>query len=157
MATPRELSSLSLAQHAVRLRTLLDRPIAEALKKHGLSAGELDVLGALAASGDAGALPRELSSQLLLTTGGLSNILRRLEEDGHITREANSSDARSSIVRLTEQGLRVGRETGNAVSEAISRVLRPVDRSVLDTAAQLLHQVLVDLDEDAPVHREFPS
>lgn len=149
------MSSLSLAQHAVRLQTLLERHIAEVLKKHGLSRSELDVLGALASCGDAGARPQELSSQLLLTTGGISNILRRLENDGHITREANRTDARSNIVRLTPQGHDVARETGAAVAEVIDRVLHPVDRSVIDTAAELLHQVLVALDEDSPVHRDL--
>ena len=154
MPSSRELSSLSLAQHAVRLQTLLDRHVADVLKKHGLSRSELDVLGALAANGDA--RPQELSSQLLLTTGGLSNILRRLQTDGHITREADTTDARSSIVRLTDQGTAVARETGAAVSEAIARALGPVDESVLDSAAEHLHRVLVGLDEDAPVHRGVP-
>ncbi|MCR3750841.1 MarR family winged helix-turn-helix transcriptional regulator [Lentzea californiensis] len=149
------MSSLSLAQHAVRLQTLLERHIAEVLKKHGLSRSELDVLGALASCGDAGARPQELASQLLLTTGGISNILRRLENDGHITREANRTDARSSIVRLTPQGHGVARETGAAVAEVIDRALHPVGRSVIDKAAELLHQVLVALDEDSPVHRDL--
>ncbi|SDO70543.1 MarR family winged helix-turn-helix transcriptional regulator [Lentzea jiangxiensis] len=152
MSSARELSSLSLAQHAVRLQTLLERHIADVLKKRGLSRSELDVLGALAARGD-GARPHELSSQLLLTTGGLSNILRRLHENGHITREANAADARSTIVRITEQGGDVARETGAAVTEVIGRVLGQVDEAVLQTAAEHLHRVLVDLDEDAPVHR----
>ncbi|USX53472.1 MarR family winged helix-turn-helix transcriptional regulator [Lentzea sp. HUAS12] len=154
MPSPRELSSLSLAQHAVRLQTLLERVVVDVLKEHGLSRGELDVLGALAANGDA--RPQELSSQLLLTTGGLSNILRRLQTDGHITREANTADARSSIVRLTGQGKAIALETGAAVSEAIARALGTVDESVLASAAEHLHRVLVGLDEDAPVHRGVP-
>ncbi|MGI5499703.1 MarR family winged helix-turn-helix transcriptional regulator [Lentzea sp. CA-135723] len=144
------MSSLSLAQHAVRLQTLLERHIAEVLKQHGLSRSELDVLGALAGGP---ARPQELSSQLLLTTGGISNILRRLEADGHITREANAKDARSNIVRLTPQGEAIARETGDAVTEVIDRVLGPVDASVVSAAADHLHRVLVALGEDAPVHR----
>lgn len=154
MPTPRELSSLSLGQHAVRLQTLLERHVVDVLRKHGLSRGELDVLGALAAGGDV--RPQELSSQLLLTTGGLSNILRRLEADGHITREANATDARSSIVRLTARGAATARETGAAVSEALARALEAVDGTVLDAAAEHLHRVLVSLGEDAPVHRGLP-
>ncbi|MFD4668133.1 MarR family winged helix-turn-helix transcriptional regulator [Lentzea sp. NPDC058450] len=144
------MSSLSLAQHAVRLQTLLERHIAEVLKNHGLSRSELDVLGALAC-GDA--RPQELSSQLLLTTGGISNILRRLEADGHITREANTKDARSNIVRITPRGEAIARETGDAVTEVINRVLGPVDDSLIERAAEQLHEVLLALDEDAPVHR----
>ncbi|GLY50437.1 MarR family transcriptional regulator [Lentzea sp. NBRC 102530] len=144
------MSSLSLAQHAVRLQTLLERHIAEVLKQHGLSRSELDVLGALACGE---ARPQELSAQLLLTTGGISNILRRLEADGHITREANAKDARSNIVRLTAQGKAIAQQTGDAVTDVIDRVLGAVEDSLVETAADQLHQVLIALGEDAPVHR----
>ena len=149
-----QTSALSLAQHTVRLQTLLERPIASVLSAHGLSRSELDVLGALAERGDRGARPRELSSRLLLTTGGLSNILRRLQADGLIEREADTSDARSHIVRLTAEGRTTAHETGTAAIAAIARALDPADASVLQQAAELLHQVLTVMGEDAPVHRD---
>ncbi|MFC4241761.1 MarR family winged helix-turn-helix transcriptional regulator [Gryllotalpicola reticulitermitis] len=147
-------SALSLAQHAVRLQTLLDRRIVDVLNAHGLSRSELDVLGALAERGDDGARPRELSSRLLLTTGGTSNILRRLHEDGLIEREADPSDARSQIIRLTTQGKEAAQRAGTAAGEVISQVLEPVDSSLLQSAAQLLHEVLTAMNDDAPVHRD---
>ena len=64
--------------------------------------GWLDA-GALVERGYEGARPRELSSRLPLTTGGLSNILRRLQHDELIEREADTADARSRVVRLTEE------------------------------------------------------
>gem|GEM_PF-1355284 len=146
--------SLSLAQHAVRLQTLLDREVVRVLSAHGLSRGELDVLGALAERGGSGARPRELSSLLLLTTGGLSNILRRLHDDGLVEREADPSDARSHVVRLTVEGEAAALEAGAAAVAAISRVLAPVETPMLHDAAQLLHRVLVEVGEDAPVHRD---
>lgn len=153
MDREREQLALSLAQHAVRLQMLLDRRIMPELNAHGLSRSELDVLGALIAQGETGARPRELSSQLLLTAGGLSNILRRLHEDGLIEREVDAADARSQIIRLTAKGKSTAHETGIAVTDVIGRALQPVETSVLDSAAQLLHQVLTSIDEDAPVHR----
>ncbi|GAA4386338.1 MarR family winged helix-turn-helix transcriptional regulator [Tsukamurella soli] len=152
----REQVSLSLAQHAVRLQTLLDRRIMSVLNEHGLSRSELDVLGALAECDDVGARPGELSSRLLLTTGGLSNILRRLHDDGVIERETDPSDARSHIVRLTPKGKATAHETGIAATVAIGRALDTVEESLLQETAELLHRVLIVMDEDAPVHRDPP-
>jgi DNA-binding MarR family transcriptional regulator len=150
----RQQLALGLAQHAVRLQVLLDRRIMSVLNVRGLSRSELDVLGALAERGDEGARPRELSARLLLTTGGLSNILRRLHEDGLIERERDASDARSQIIRLTAQGQTTAHETALAATEEISRALEPVDPSALEAAAQSLHRVLVAIGEDGPVHRD---
>ena len=152
MTDDRRNDAVSLAQHAVRLEGLFDRRIAGILHAHGISRGELDVLRALASGDPAGARPGELSSRLLLTTGGLSNILRRLQADGLIERQHDLSDARSHRVQLTPQGRALAREAGQAAAVAMSDALVSVDPSVLRAAAQSLHEVLVALGEDGAVH-----
>lgn len=138
----------------MRLQTLLDRRIVEVLNAHGLSRSGLDVLGALAEYEGTGTRPRKLSSRLLLTTGGLSNILRRLQNDGLIERETDVHDARGQIIRITSKGKAIAQKAGIAAGDAIDKALDPVDTVVLQAAAELLHEVLSDIDEDAPVHRQ---
>lgn len=154
MVDDREQVSLSLAQHTVRLQLLLDRRIMSVLDAHGLSRAQLDVLGALAERGETGARARELSSRLLLTTGGLSNILRRLEDDDLIEREPDLADGRSQIIRLSGKGRAVAREAGTAAVQVISGALGAVDDSVLRQCDQLLHTILLVMNEDSPVHRD---
>jgi DNA-binding MarR family transcriptional regulator len=48
--------------------------------------------------------PKELLRTLILTSGGLSNLLRRMERDGTITRMSDDRDGRGVIVQLTERG-----------------------------------------------------
>jgi DNA-binding MarR family transcriptional regulator len=48
--------------------------------------------------------PKALLDTLILTSGGLSNLLRRLEKAGHIRRMADETDGRGVIVELTERG-----------------------------------------------------
>jgi DNA-binding MarR family transcriptional regulator len=153
MVVDREQVSLSLAQHAVRLQTLLDRRIVGVLHAHGLSRAELDVLGALVEFGENGVRARELSSRLLLTTGGLSNILRRLQADDLISREPDLADGRSQVIRLSTKGRSVAQETGTATVQVIRGALDAVDESVLEQCDQLLHTILLAIDEDSPVHR----
>jgi DNA-binding MarR family transcriptional regulator len=153
MVDDREQVSLSLAQHAVRLQTVLDRRIVSALHAHGLSRAELDVLGALVERGETGARARELSSRLLLTTGGLSNILRRLEADDLINREPDLADGRSQIIRVSTKGRSVAQEAGMAAVRVICGALGAVHDTVLEQCDQLLHTILLAIGEDSPVHR----
>ena len=51
--------------------------------------------------------PKALLDSLILTSGGLSNLLRKLEKAGHIRRMADETDGRGVIVELTEQGRRL--------------------------------------------------
>ncbi len=148
----REVAALSLAQHTARLQALMERPIANALNPHGLSSAELDVLGALMSHKEGGIRPGELSSRLLLTTGGLSNILRRLKADELIERRVDARDGRSYTISLTSKGRVVAREAGLAVNAVIDQLLEDVDSEVLQSASQLMHRVLAELGEDLPVH-----
>ena len=50
----------------------------------------------------AGALtPRQLSGLLQLSSGGTTGLIKRLEEDGHVTRDRHPHDQRSTVIRLS--------------------------------------------------------
>lgn len=71
----------------------------------GLSEGEFDVLATLRRAGEpyeraAG----ELADHTLVTTGGLTKRVDRLEARGLVERRTEASDARRRIVRLTPEG-----------------------------------------------------
>ncbi|MFF0626764.1 MarR family winged helix-turn-helix transcriptional regulator [Streptomyces sp. NPDC004296] len=143
---------VEFAQHVGRLHTLLDRVVVSAVTGFGLSRGEFDVLVALAARPE-GIRPGQLSEGLLLTTGGLSNILRRLQRDGLIERLLETSDRRGRSIHLTDAGWAMARETTVVVYAGIERLLESIDASSLGEANAHLHSVLSHLGEDAPVHR----
>jgi DNA-binding MarR family transcriptional regulator len=90
--------------HSVALE-LTDRLVA-VYAQFGLSEGEFDVLATLRRAGSpyeraAG----ELADHTLVTTGGLTKRVDRLEARGLVERRASASDARRRIVRLTPEGL----------------------------------------------------
>lgn len=73
--------------------------------EYGLTEGEFDVLATLRRAGApyehaAG----ELADHTLVTTGGLTKRVDRLEARGLVERRAEASDARRRIVRLTPEG-----------------------------------------------------
>ncbi|MCW3491955.1 MarR family winged helix-turn-helix transcriptional regulator [Microbacterium sp. SSM24] len=71
----------------------------------GLTEGEFDVLATLRRAGE----PYEhaagdLADHTLVTTGGLTKRVDRLEARGLVERRAEASDARRRLVRLTPEG-----------------------------------------------------
>lgn len=80
-------------------------PIEAVLKAHGMDAGEADVLFTLLRSGPPYRLrPTELFRSLMVSSGGLTARLDRLETAGLIRRVAAPGDGRSIPVELTEEG-----------------------------------------------------
>lgn len=90
----------------MRRLTLTIRPHIEAIfARHGIDSGEFDVIGTLLRSGAPHVLrPTELYRWLMITSGGLTARLGRLEVAGLVTRDKDPADSRSSLVRLTDKG-----------------------------------------------------
>ncbi len=88
-----------------RLAAHLTDELVTVYAEHGLTEGDFDVLATLRRSGapyerSAG----ELAEHTMITTGGMTKRLDRLEERGLITRRASQTDARGRIVALTLAG-----------------------------------------------------
>ncbi|EFL32171.1 MarR family regulatory protein [Streptomyces viridochromogenes DSM 40736] len=76
--------------------------------RFGIATGEFDVLATLRRSGEPYTLsPRRLSETLMLTTGGMTGRLDKLERAGLLRRSPDPHDRRGLQVTLTEEGLRV--------------------------------------------------
>lgn len=73
--------------------------------EHGLQPGEFDVLATLRRSGAPYALtPTALYEAAMLSSGGMTNRIDRLETAGLIERQKHPSDRRGVLVALTGQG-----------------------------------------------------
>ncbi|QLF94652.1 MarR family transcriptional regulator [Pseudomonas sp. ABC1] len=73
--------------------------------EHGLQSGEFDVLATLRRSGEPYALtPTVLYESAMISSGGMTNRIDRLEKAGLIERRKHPHDRRGVLVALTEQG-----------------------------------------------------
>ncbi|MDX3577986.1 MarR family winged helix-turn-helix transcriptional regulator [Streptomyces sp. FL07-04A] len=78
----------------------------QAYAAFGIARGEFDVLATLRRSGEPYTLsPRQLSATLMLTTGGMTGRLDKLERAGLLRRSPDPHDRRGLQVTLTERGL----------------------------------------------------
>jgi DNA-binding MarR family transcriptional regulator len=123
---------LVLAQH-------LDRSVNEQLAKHDLSLGQFDILATLRRQGPDGRLaPSQLMQSVMLSSGGMTNRLDRLEEAGWIVREADPSDRRSVVVALTQKGREVIDEATQTRFDEAKASLPPLNAKEMRELSRLL-------------------
>ncbi len=86
----------------------LEKSVNDALGVHGLSLGQFDILATLRREGPKGRLtPTQLIQSVMLSSGGMTNRLDRLEEAGWIQRRPDPEDRRGVVVTLTLEGCKL--------------------------------------------------
>lgn len=89
---------LVLAKH-------LEKNVEQALAAHELTLGQFDILATLRRQPEGtGLSPGQLLASVMLSSGGMTNRLDKLEAQGLIARRADPKDRRAVIVALTEKG-----------------------------------------------------
>lgn len=115
----------------------------------GLSRADFDVLATLRRSGEPFQLsPGGLSGSLMLTTGGMTGRLDRLERAGLVTRSPAPSDRRSLLVTLTEHGREVVDRAVVAGLDAQQRLLADIPASDRRRLDALLRRLLAAISAD---------
>lgn len=116
-------------------------------KTHGLQAGEFDVLATLRRAGAPYALtPTQLFGTLMVSSGGMTNRLDRLEKAGLIQRSPNPEDRRGTLVSLTEKGLELMNRLVPLHVENEARLLAALSREEQETLGRLLGKLLDGLE-----------
>ncbi len=130
-----------------RLHALAGREIDAVFARHGISTGEYDVLAALRRSGEPfRQQPSQLARALMLSPAGMTNRVDRLEASGHVGREADPGDRRSSYVVLTDSGRELVDEVTDEHLDNETRLLSPLSTSDRATLDRLLRALLAQFD-----------
>lgn len=140
------LDGMEILARARRLTMLSRAPIEAVFERHGLDTGEFDVLATLRRTDKPSVRPTELYQDLMISSGGLTDRLRRLEEAGMIERISCAEDKRSKRVGLTVRG--------RSVIDAAFAEDMEVERALLSSLtsdqkaelADLLAQLLVSME-----------
>jgi DNA-binding MarR family transcriptional regulator len=108
----------------------------------GLQPGEFDVLATLRRSGEPYMLsPTHLYETVMISSGGMTNRLDRLERAGLVERRPDPNDRRGKLIALTDAGKRVIDETIDrhvANEERILSVLTPAEQKKLNALLRKL-------------------
>ncbi|AEW98161.1 MULTISPECIES: MarR family winged helix-turn-helix transcriptional regulator [Streptomycetaceae] len=140
---PRGAAVTELAARTTALAAALDEATTTALAPTGLTRADYDVLAALHRTGPPHRLkPTDITAACHLSSGGTSNVLRRLATSGYITREADAHDGRSTWVELTPEGHHLTTQALTATTTAHTRLLAHLPPDTLTTLTTLLRQAL---------------
>ncbi|QUQ66629.1 MarR family regulatory protein [Kutzneria sp. CA-103260] len=140
------LESMAVAKRISRVARNLEQHLAKALAPYGLDPGEFDVMATLLRSGPPYELtPNALNRSLLISSGGLTKRLTRLESRGLVSRRLDPDDRRSLLAALTEPGRALAGEAVVAhtrASAGLADSLPAADRARLTELLRslLLHQ-----------------
>ncbi|MEU8459717.1 MarR family transcriptional regulator [Streptomyces sp. NPDC029003] len=114
--------------------------------RYGITTGEFDVVATLRRSGTPYTLsPRQLSATLMLTTGGMTGRLDKLEKAGLLTRSPDPHDRRGLQVTITERGLALIDEAVGAGLEVQAGVLQGLDAEEAELLTGLLRKLLANV------------
>ncbi|QCB93015.1 MarR family winged helix-turn-helix transcriptional regulator [Cellulomonas shaoxiangyii] len=122
-------------------------------RQHGLAEGDFDVLATLRRAGEPYAYSAgELAEHTLVTSGGMTKRVDRLEAAGLVRRRVSETDGRGRVVELTDRGREV---IDAAFTDHIAnqhRLLALLDPGDADLLEDVLRRWLARL-EDLPSPR----
>jgi DNA-binding MarR family transcriptional regulator len=95
--------------------------------------------------------PTELSEVVLRSSGGMTQILDRLESAGLVERSADASDRRKVVVGLTSEGLRTAERANASYRRARERLLSALTAEEIEQLDSAVHRLLGVLGEDGHV------
>jgi len=137
-------SGKAVVGRLLRLEEVVLRTLNDALLPHRIKYQEYAVLATLRVAGSPYQLtPSKLQSTLLFSSGGISNLLKRLEREDLVRRVGNPLDGRGVLVTLTPKGRRLADRAmpDHAKAEwALLHMFSPAER---DTLANLLSRMMV--------------
>ena len=145
--TAADLTNMALVgrvqRFAAELRPRLDATHSE----NGLSGESFDVLATLRRSGAPHELtPTQLYTQLMLSSGAITNRIDRLEADGFVERRADPDDRRGTRVRLTAKGKALIDRAMMPHVKNEERILSMLTSDEKKQLEKLLRKVLLELE-----------
>jgi DNA-binding MarR family transcriptional regulator len=140
-------SAKHVTGRVLRLASLFQQAYAPEFEAAGLNAGDYGVLVALRRAGAPFRLtPTELARQRMMTSGGMTPVIDRLEREGLVKRLPNPADRRGSLVELTRAGRRRVDSAMARHAETEQRLVDHLDAREREQLAALLRKLLLGVE-----------
>jgi DNA-binding MarR family transcriptional regulator len=134
-----DVSPMQVLARVHRIFLRYHAQIAKVFDGQGLNPAAFAVLAALYRGGPPYRLKvSELADQTLVSTGGMTQRIDRLEALGLLTRERDGADRRAVFAQLTDEGQRRARAAAVAHFENESRMLALLDAGQREQLAEAL-------------------
>lgn len=138
-----DTSSLLLITRLARLSILIEAFQRESLEPYNLTPNDYAVLAALRRAGPPYELaPSTLYTDLDRSSGGMTKMLKRLENLGFVERTPDPQDGRSTLVALTPAGIEVEEKVFRLFLSRLHDLLAPFSQAELKEIEQSLSSFL---------------
>jgi DNA-binding MarR family transcriptional regulator len=139
-----DCSGKAVIGRIVHLQETILRAVNAALAPHGLRYADYAVLATLRAAGEPFRMsPSRLQATMLFTSGGVSNLVRRVEKKGHVRRRADPADGRGTLIELTQRGLALAEVAMVDHAAAERRLCAMLNAREQDQLAALLSRMIL--------------
>jgi DNA-binding MarR family transcriptional regulator len=140
-------SPMGVFGRITRIAALAERQLESVFTRFGLAGGDFDVLATLRRAEPPYRLtPGELSRSTMVTTGGMTKRLDRLEAAGLIRREPDPRDRRGKLIALSDEGRALMDEAIAAHVANEHRLLADLPPAQRERLAALLRELLLSLE-----------
>lgn len=133
-------SVMGAVTSVMRVQQILQSAVDGALKPHGLTFARYEALVLLYFSRSSSLPMRVMGERLQLHPTSVTNIVDRLEADGLVNRLPHPTDRRTTLVAITENGIR-RREEATAAVTAIDFGLAGLTERQVQSLTELLARV----------------
>lgn len=142
-----DVDAMAVVPRILRLAYLLEGALQAINRSLGLQRGWLDVLSALRRAGPPHRLPAtQLARSVLLSSGGMTARLDRMEEAGLVRRLSDPNDRRGVLVDLTPKGRATIDRAIDAHTASYGQLLQPLTRAEREQFADMLRRQLIVLE-----------
>jgi DNA-binding MarR family transcriptional regulator len=136
-ASPQQEAHIGLG----RTWAVLDHAFSDALKPHGITPTQYNVLRILRGAGEKGLCRAEVMERMIARVPDATRLLDRLEAAGLIGRCRDAGDRRYVTTTITEDGLQLLRVLEEPVLELHRRHFGALDEGELRALVQILERV----------------
>ncbi len=147
----------AVAARLLHLSDLVQRYYGAIGERFDVSLSGLGILTALARSAPRELTLTELNRDILVTSGGITFVAARLEQQGLVTKRRHPSDRRAVLVRLTRRGRRVADQLIDAIALGDVAALGQMGVNDLRAADELLMHMQAGIESAMSPQKEVRS
>jgi len=140
----KEKNYIDFITNLTTVHTIINKRLDNSLGAiHGISFTEYLILSNINNSHNETIRRIDLATSIGLTASGITRSLNPLEKIGLITKEANTRDARVSLVRLTVSGKKIFDESTVTLNTAVKKLFKDLKDELFDNALEVLFHLQI--------------
>ena len=143
----RSIECEPVAAYMATISQILSKKVDAELRKINLTRGEMEVLCAIVRTKDHTLTPKLVRERMIVSSGGLTARIDKLEAAGLIKRLQDPSDNRGFLLKATGKGLEMGLAAHKVNVEMEKQLLSSLSAKEKNEMKRMLQKIMVSLEQ----------